>query len=327
MFLDEGMRFLILDPVTGKMLDEKIMNDKDPVTGEDMHKYVNNLDMATALPDILSSDGKYIYMRSQQFDLDGNRKNIGVKQPTDQKGEGQHVFSPVGFLDDSQFFRTFLMYGKAVKGGWGGWESMAKYAPAGRLIAVGDDAVYGFGRKPEFLAEGLVIEFQLFSAEKGYDDKKVQGVERPSGPSGAGFMFTMSGYSGDWKVRQGLPKDQQTAVDYKWLDDEPEIQVMGLVVANDNMFVAGPPDIVNEEDAFFSIDDKETLKMLKEQSELLKGKEGGYLWAVSTKDGKKLSSIKIDSLPTWDGLIAANGKLFMTTMKGELICYAKQIEN
>ena len=324
MFLDEGMRFLILDPVTGEKLDEKIMNDKDPETGEDMHKYVNNLDMATALPDILSSDGKYIYMRSQQFDLDGNRKNIGVKQPTDQKGEGQHVFSPVGFLDDSQFFRTFLMYGKSVKGGWGGWESMAKYAPAGRLIAVGDDAVYGFGRKPEFLAEGLVIEFQLFSAEKGYDDKKIQGVEKPDGPSGdgRGFMFTMMGYSGDWKVRQGLPKAQQTAVDYKWLDDEPEIQVMGLVVANDNMYVAGPPDVVDEEDAFFSIDDKETLKMLKEQSELLKGKEGGYLWTVSAKDGKKLSSIKIDSLPTWDGLIAADGKLFMTTMKGELICYA-----
>ena len=108
MFLDGGIRFLILDPVTGKMVEEKIMNENDPYTGENMHKYVKNLDMAVGLADVLSSDGKHIYMRSQQFDLNGDRKNIAVRNFDDQFGEGAHVFSPIGFLDDSLFYRTVI---------------------------------------------------------------------------------------------------------------------------------------------------------------------------------------------------------------------------
>jgi outer membrane protein assembly factor BamB len=86
--------------------------------------------------------------------------------------------------------------------------------------------------------------------------------------------------------------------------------------------VAGPPDIINEEEAFFALDDEAVRKKLAEQSELLRDKEGGMLWTVSAIDGKKISEYRLDSLPVWDGLVAAAGKLYMATMNGEVCCYS-----
>ena len=128
--------------------------------------------------------------------------------------------------------------------------------------------------------------------------------------------------TGDWKLRQGLPKQDQTAVNFKWLVDKPDIQVRAMVLADRTLFIAGPPDIVDEEKAFFALNDDEVLERLAEQSALLKGKDGAHLWAVSAGNGEKLAEYGLDSLPVWDGMIAADGRLFMTTMKGELLCFS-----
>ena len=61
---------------------------------------------------------------------------------------------------------------------------------------------------------------------------------------------------------------------------------------------------------------------LAEQSEALHGKEGALLWAVSAKNGKKLSEYKLDSLPAWDGMIATGGRLYLATATGEVVCYS-----
>ena len=321
-FLDGGMRLLQLNPVTGEKISEIILDDTDPKTGKNLHEYVVQLDMPVGLPDILSSDGEYLYMRSQQFDLEGNRTQIGVREVTDQSGDGAHVFSPIGFLDDSQFSRSYMMYGKSVKSGWGGWEVMAKLTPSGRLIAVDDNTVYGYGRKPEFLAESIVLEFQLYAAARAGDPNSIKRITDPGkGPRNA-FDKSLFNYAGDWKLRQGLPKAEQSAVQFRWLVDKPPLQVRAMVLADKTIFVSGPPDVVDEEDAFFALNDEEVLAKLAEQSEMLKGKEGALLWAVSTENGKKLAEYKLESLPVWDGLVAANGKLFMTTLNGEVLSYA-----
>ncbi len=73
MFLDGGVRLLRLDPTTGRLISEIIMDNRDPATGKDLHAYVSWLNMPPALPDVLSSDGRLVYMRSQPFNLDGTR--------------------------------------------------------------------------------------------------------------------------------------------------------------------------------------------------------------------------------------------------------------
>jgi outer membrane protein assembly factor BamB len=365
-FLDEGMRFLQLNPRTGEKLSEMILNEIDPDTGKNLHEYVQGLNMPVGLPDVLSSDGKFVYMRSQQFDLDGHREHIPVRNVGDQTGEGAHVFSPVGFLDDTQFSRSYMMYGKSVSSGWGSWEVMGRLTPSGRLIAVDDQQVYGYARKSEFLSESMVLEYHLYAAAKSSDQKAIDRVNRPMmpgpkpgakmmpkqqpgakmtpqqqpqakqapqaklGPSPApkpGQAYTgvnVFRSTGDWKLRQGIPKADQTAVNFEWQVDKPPIQVRAMVLADKTLFIAGPPDIVDEEEAFFELDNAAVLAKLAEQAALLRGKEGGLLWAVSAKDGKRLAQYKLDALPVWDGMIASGGRLYLTTMNGEVACLSEK---
>lgn len=277
--------------------------------------------MPAGLPDILSSDGKYLYMRSQQFDLDGNRKHIEVRDVKDQSGEGAHVFSPVGFLDDSQFSRSYMMYGKSVKSGWGGWEVMGKLTPSGRLIVANNDTVFGFERKPEFLSESIVLEFRLYAAKKAGDPKAIEKITAPPKQPADPFDKGLFNYAGDWKLRQGLPMSEQSAVQVKWLVDKPPLQVRAMVLADQVLFVSGPPDVFDEEKAFYTLDEPQVREKLAEQSDLFKGKKGGLLWAVSAASGKKLAEFQLDSLPVWDGMAASRGKLYMTTLNGEVISF------
>jgi outer membrane protein assembly factor BamB len=321
MFMDGGLRFVRLNPQTGQMLSESVLNELDD-SGNNLQTYIPaadsknayaGLNMPVALPDILSSDGKYIYMRSQQFDLTGKRMHIGVRDIGDQTGEGAHVFSPTGFMGNStQFVRSFIMYGKSVLGGWGQWEISAWLIPSGKLIAVDDQNVYGYQPKPEFLSESIIEEYQLYAASKSSSQQAINRVK----------VSRPVTQTGDWRVRQALPIADQTALDFKWRMDKPQIQARALVLANRVLFVAGPRDIVDEEAAFFQLDNSYTKQQLADQSEVLKGKEGGWLWAVSATTGKKVSEYKLDSLPVWDGMIAAGGKLYIATMNGELISYS-----
>jgi hypothetical protein len=93
-------------------------------------------------------------------------------------------------------------------------------------------------------------------------------------------------------------------------------------VADNTLFVSGPPDIVDEEGNFFILDKAEVVQKLAEQKELLRGSEGALMWAVSADTGRKYSELRLDSLPVWDGMIASGGKLYLAMMNGEIVCYS-----
>jgi hypothetical protein len=77
------------------------------------------------------------------------------------------------------------------------------------------------------------------------------------------------------------------------------------VLAGDTLFLAGPPDVVDEDDPLAAIE----------------GRKGALLWAVSTADGKRLTEYHLDVPPVFDGLIAAGGKLYMTTADNSVTCW------
>ena len=112
-----------------------------------------------------------------------------------------------------------------------------------------------------------------------------------------------------------------SAVQFKWQVIKPDIFARAMVLADKTLFVAGPPDILDEENIYFFLNDEEVKEQLARQSDLLKGKEGGKMWAVSAKTGEKLKEFKLDSLPVWDGMAASKGQLYMSTMAGELLCF------
>ena len=170
-FLDGGLRFIQLD-LSGRLVKESIIDDRDPDTGSDIQDRLQTLQMSTGLADILSSDGQYIYMRSQQFDTKGNRIGIGphsgdaAKQGAVQSGSTAHLFAPMGYLDETYFHRAYWVYGRSFAGGHNGYYQAGKYAPAGRILVSDGKDVYGFGRKPQYLKWTTTIEHQLFATSK-----------------------------------------------------------------------------------------------------------------------------------------------------------------
>ncbi len=300
MFLDGGLRLLRLDPSSGRLLSETVLDDTDPATGNDLQAYVSWLNMPVALPDVLSSDGRLVYMRSQPFRLDGTRLPLEAMAagadadrgapPATQRAEHAHLFSPTGFLDDTWWHRTYWMYGSRFVSGWCGYYLAGKAAPAGRILVFDDSRVYGFGRKPQYYRWTTPIEHHLFAADKRAREST----------GGAG-------------------KPPAFLVDHHWTKDLPFF-ARAVVLADGTLFLAGPIDVIDEHLAFKRIDDPKVGLSLADQAAALEGRKGAVLWAVSAADGEKLAEHPLDAPPVFDGLAAAAGRLYMSTQNGALVC-------
>jgi outer membrane protein assembly factor BamB len=523
-FLDGGLRMVQLDLKTGKKRAEAVINDRNPVTGKSIQDGLQILQMAVGLPDILSSDGKSIYMRSQRFDLAGKRTEVGPvsgqapRQGAAQKGEGRHLFAPMGFLDDTWFHRAYWVYGKNFAGGHNGYYQAGKYTPSGRMVVKGEGYVYGFARKPQYYRWTTTIEHQLFAAPSSAPDAPIPAkqkrrgrraslvrfaktksldptgkaivveawinAERPNGTVVAhggpadgyalvlrdgqprfvvrrnGDLFPATAKTkivGKWthvvgmltpdkqvkiyvngkleksskaaglleknpvqsleigaddgsavgqyrspyafrgvidqvKVLHGKMSDADVAARFKdpalkppktatpvlsvtfddgkardgsgqnnhgtieiarsvkgkigsglrflgggggggkkrgqgsfvkhvWNKDLP-LLVRAMALADTTLFVAGPPDLIDEEKTFKQLmaGDEAVQKLLQRQDDAIEGKEGGILWAVDSVTGEKSAEVKLPGVPVWDGLIAARGRLYLTTIDGRVTC-------
>ena len=54
------------------------------------------------------------------------------------------------------------------------------------------------------------------------------------------------------------------------------------------------------------------------------GKKGVFLRIVSAADGRKISECELPAMPVFDGLAAANGRLYLATLDGRVLCLANQ---
>ncbi len=188
-FLDGGMRWFALDAMTGKKHVEVVLDDKEPGEDKDLQERIKILQMPVGLPDILSADEKFIYMKSQKFDREGQRIDLGphtgdfAGQGSQQGGDTAHLFCPTGFLDSTWFHRTYWVYGRSFAGGHGGYYQAGKFAPSGRIMVFDRDRVYGFGRKPEYYKWTTILEHQLFATDRHRKapPAPVENAPRPKG--------------------------------------------------------------------------------------------------------------------------------------------------
>ncbi len=323
LFLDGGMWLSIVNPKTGELIACEHHGDIDPETGKSMQLSNVGLKMVPSNSDILSFDGNHIYMKAQQIGLDGKRIFPGAsgKQriyslgKSDQEGEGSHLFSPPGFLDTVWHHRSYWIYGRAAGSGWGGWMKPGKYVPAGRILVVDKDKnVFGYGREPAFFAQSHVMEHQLFSARGGAykrDDwrKAFAGIKNKE------TSIT------NWKQNREQPVEKNSVVQYNWRQVTPTIIARAMAGANDKLVIAGPPDILDEARFHGRFRLPEVDAQIRKQEAAIDGRVGGVMRTVSAGDGETIAEIRLASLPVFDGLIAANGKLFMSTSDGRVICF------
>ncbi len=301
MWLDGGLRMLRLDAATGRLLSETVLNDKEPGTDKNLQNDLRWPNLPVALPDILSCDGRHVYMRSQPFKLDGTRPEaITPRDYRDQQGETDHLFSPTGFLDDSYWHRSYWMWGKSFISGAGGWYLAGYQAPAGNLLAVDDSKVYGFGYAP-LRFTGTPKVYHVFACDRQpeiHTDPKV--TPRKQGTSIYGPVVP-------------------SRLKYDWSLASPVIG-RGLVVAGDHLFVAGPRAVADENEVYLNYGSPDVQAGMAQQVAAFEGRRGAVLVAASKSRGEQLAAYELESPPVFDGLAAAGARLFLATMDGKVLC-------
>ena len=78
-----------------------------------------------------------------------------------------------------------------------------------------------------------------------------------------------------------------------------------MVLADEALFVAGTPDVVDPADPLGA----------------LEGRKGGLLCAFGAADGEKLTERRLDAAPVYDGMAAADGRLYLCTKDGKILCF------
>ncbi len=113
-YLDGGVRFYVLDPDTGAVLEERTICSRDPETGK-MKPTSSARSMEGLLNDIPATDGKNVYIRQMKVASGGGTAGV-------------HLYSSGGYLDSSWFNRIFRQAGRARTRG---------------LMVLGSEAAYG----------------------------------------------------------------------------------------------------------------------------------------------------------------------------------------
>jgi outer membrane protein assembly factor BamB len=341
-FLDGGISMLAIEPATGRVVHQTQIDTWSPTRDDAEGKpFIPSYHIDGAHSDILVSEGGSIYLSQMKFNSRLARQDTPYVMPDPEnptvamdisgtgftaddpdllqgfesfrgfhhylskahpelveryKGAyggwnlgdrktGPHLVATAGFLDGSWFNRTYWMYSNV----WPGWYHAHRGAKCGQLLVVGNERTYAVQAYPTRNRQS-----PLFTpGEKGYllvadenDTEPVLDAATRGATKGMGY------------TRKRPPL---------WYDWVP-IRIRGMVLAGEHLFVAGPPDLVEPDDPMAAFE----------------GRKGAVLRAYSAADGKTLAEHQLKAPPVFDGLIAAAGRLFLSTTDGRIVCLGQR---
>ena len=297
-YLDGGISLYRMNPVTCEVLAATPIRHLDPLTGKQTGKEGRKaglgFDSEGTVSDILSGDGTSVFLKHMRFDAQGREQPPTVP----------HLFCQTGLLGEESFVRSYWVFGTDVGAGWGGWATMinndVRAAPSGRILAFDDKELFGYGRvQPQAAAVGHRADAtHLYASAKEY------GASAPEQETQAG------------KAKKPTGK-KQAAKSFKWSNTDP-FTARAMALTSDKLYIAGVPD-AGEKDT----KNENILQFTnnEEALEAFRGERGAYLKIVSRSDGTVQSEIKLDAPPVFDGISAAEGKLFASLKNGTLVCF------
>lgn len=205
-YLDGGIFLFELDAITGECRSKSVVSTGGPKPLEHYQKVIVDYYeiLEGLLPDVLSSDGKSIFIRQTGFDMHWKQR----------EESDPHLFSPTGFLDDSWWVRSYMLLGKDYYSGWWNWFRMGNHFPAGRLLVFDGDSVYGYGRN-KYTLKGTSTDYGLFAAPRN------QPLETPV------------------RIQQN-ESQVESRVKHRWANPV-DLQPRAMVLADKTLFLAGPP--------------------------------------------------------------------------------------
>jgi outer membrane protein assembly factor BamB len=215
-YLDGGIRLYGLDPVSGEVLHQAVLEGpgSDPFTEKGTAGYMDG-----SMSDILVSDGADIYLYQNRFRGDLTQVETPMQNlraeggghriftPAPERGSpGRHLIPTAGFLDDSFNEGTFWTYSEK----WPGWTRVMGGVPFyGQIMVFDDRSVYG----ANYYYEMVRVRRGIMPERKGY---------------------------------RIFARDHDAGED-AWSVFVP-VRTMAMVLAGNRLFFAGTPDLVPEED-------------------------------------------------------------------------------
>jgi hypothetical protein len=302
------MRLVCLDVQTGKLLHEEILDETDPTGDGLIEDKMANRTLPASNPDILTFNGRNIFMNTQRFELDCSRPVVEpMRRANTQVGEDTHLFVNSGFLDDSGFHRTLMLFGRNYSGGDIENHEPPRFAPGGKMLAFNETHAFGFSRLPHLHRWVRDLEWHIYRASK--TDRK---RDPPRGKDGriidlSSHDVLIHANATDPEELTRLKKSLlSSTIKYDWSQHDPDLYVNSIILTETLLYIAGAPAIRNEA----------TVEAL----EKWQGKKGGSLWCLATKDGKKVSQLPLPSPPVYEGMATAYGMLYLALKDGSAIC-------
>jgi outer membrane protein assembly factor BamB len=238
-------------------------------------------DMEGARSDLLVSDGTDIYMFFQRFAPDLTLKPSPRITKLGDRQVGLHLMSNAGFLDTSWFDRNFWTYSARWPGFYFGYQA----PKVGQILVFDQENTYGL----HVFTERQGHSPRFWPGTDGYelfaDSNRSEPVLRPESigrEKGIGYSRTLPP---KWTVR--IP-----------------VRARAMVLSPKHLYLAGPPDVVLKDDPMAAFE----------------GRAGGRLWVVSTEDGGRLADYSLEHPPVFDGMSAAQGRLYLATTDGSVMC-------
>jgi len=308
-FLDGGILVYALDAKTGKVLNSHLLEGPWPDVKTDTGA---PFAMEGALPDLLVSDGRDLYMRRIKFDARLNRLEVTRESSLGELDMGaNHLVATGGLLDDTGFDRLYWMYSRR----WPGFYFSQQAPKSGQLVVFDDSTTYAV----KYFYRRIQWSPAFFPGEQGYllyaDDNDNQPTLDERGQKTKAINWLPKEAATDRHRRGGRGVDKGTGYvrqrPAKWQTMIPlRIRAMllarsaGAPQAGDLLFAAGTPDVLDPKDPLAAFE----------------GRKGALLQVFSAKDGSLVKSHSLPSPPAFDGMVAARGRLYITTHDGKLLC-------
>jgi outer membrane protein assembly factor BamB len=309
-YLDGGIYVYRIEPETGKVLSETVVHSLDPKTGGQPD---GGVDLRGVLNDILAVSGGSVYMRHLKIDFEtGDDLEIGPP----------HLFAPMGFLDDHWWHRSYWLYGSDAvcmppmnESGWQIWPRMGNMVPSGRILSVSGNTVYGYGRDKYHGGHAGQFtggeKYHLFATEKEAFEPL------PSNRNQQHLRYARSGIAlGLKRTKRDNQHGSPSLHSNLWSQQVP-IFVRALALADTTLILAGPPELSEMRSTNLVLENPDNAEAA------FLGRYGAALLLVDAIDGKQIAKYDLASSPVFDGMIAAQGRIFASLENGSLVCFAK----
>jgi hypothetical protein len=201
---------------------------------------------------------------------------------------GLHLMATHGFLDDSAFNRAFWTYSD-IRFGFDG-NQFNRDARNGELLVTTPERT--------FLVRGRPLKIRTQALKPGTQGYLLAAMPNTGPTTGEQALVNLSNRA---KPREVPPI---------WSHQVP-LRIRSMVLAGETLFVAGVPDVADPTDPLVAL-------------AALEGRKGAQLQAYSAADGRKLAEYPLTAPPVFDGLIAADGRLYWSTTDGKVMCMAGQ---